>query len=120
MSTSEPRIPARFDPSPWDEDLAHSTPAGRTAAHNARRAYEPDGIPRSRLKPCEAEGRDGTRLPYCFKVYVTHPDGPWGVVFKTVLVDCRLHMDFLAFGLRHPTGPGALSVYEVADRRLNA
>ena len=40
MPTSEPRFPARFDPDPWDEDLARSTPAGATAAQNARRDYE--------------------------------------------------------------------------------
>ncbi len=121
MSTSEPRIPARFDRDPWDEDLARSTPAGRTAAHDARRCYETDGIPRSHLKPCEPEGRDGTRLPGCFKVYVSRPNGPWGVVFKAAFIDGRLQMDFLAFGVRHhPKGSHAPTVYEIAHRRLNA
>jgi hypothetical protein len=26
------RFPVRFDPDPWEDDLARSTPAGRTAA----------------------------------------------------------------------------------------
>jgi hypothetical protein len=34
MSTPEPRFPARFDPDPWDEDLARSTRAARTAAQD--------------------------------------------------------------------------------------
>ncbi len=120
MSTSEPRIPARFDPDPWDEDLARSTSTGRQAAEAARRDYEPNGIPRSHLKPCEAEGRDGTELPQCFKVYVPRPDGRFGMVFKAVLIDGRLQMDFVAFGMRHhPKRSHALTVYEVAHIRLH-
>jgi len=43
MPPSEPRFPARFDPDPWDEDLARSTTTGRQAAQAARRDYEPNG-----------------------------------------------------------------------------
>lgn len=119
MDTSGPRIPARFDPDPWDEDLAHSTPNGRQAAEAGRRDYEPKGIPRSHLKPCKAEGQDGTMLPQCFKVYVPQPDGKFGMVFKSVLIAGQLQLDFLAFGVRHhPKGSHALTLYEVAHIRL--
>jgi hypothetical protein len=84
MPTSELRFPARFDADLLDEHLERSTPASRTAGEVARRKYERDGIPRSHLKPCEAEGRDGN-LPHCFKVYVPHPDGFWGMVFEIVV-----------------------------------
>jgi hypothetical protein len=120
MSTSEPRFPARFAPDPWDEDLARSTPAGRTAAEAARRDYEPNGIPRSHLRPCDEEGRDGTNLPQCFKVYVPHPDGRFGMVFTIDRKADKPTLVFLAFGVRHhPKGSHALTVYQLAHRRLH-
>ncbi len=115
------RIPARFDPDPWGQDLAHTTPAGRQAAEAAHRDYEPEGIPHSHLKHCEAEGRDGTSLPRCFKVYIPQPNGKFGMVFKVVLIDGRMQMDFVAFGMRHqPKESHAPTVYEIAHERLNA
>jgi hypothetical protein len=45
---------------------------------------------------CEAEGRDGTRLPACFKVYLPEPDGKFGMVLA-------LTGDELGLGLG--TGP---------------
>lgn len=120
MSASEPRFPARFDPDPWDEDLTRSTPAGRMAAEVARRAYEADGVPRSRLRPCDAQGRDRTNLPQCFKVYVPHPGGRFGMVFTIDSKDGKPILMFLAFGVRHhPPGSHALTVYEIAHSRLH-
>lgn len=120
MGPSEPRFPARFDPDPWDEDLAHSTPAGRTAAEAARRDYEPDGVPRSHLRPCEAQGRDGTSLSDCAKVYLPSPDGRFGMVFTIDRKADKPALEFLAFGIRHhPKGSHAPTVYELAHRRLN-
>ncbi len=122
MPTSEPRWPARFDADLLDEHLARSTPAGRTAGETARREYERDGIPQSHLKACEPEGRDGTRLPDSVKVYLPHPNGSWGMVFKIVVpAHERPRLRYLAFGARHhPKGANALTVYQLADRALNS
>ncbi|HTD57887.1 MAG TPA: hypothetical protein VK672_03235 [Solirubrobacteraceae bacterium] len=109
-----------FDDAMFAEDLDHSAPGGRIAAQNERDTLIKDGLPPERLKACEAEGRDGTGLPGCAKVYIPEPDGPWGMVFELRIDENETpYMACLAFGPRHPTGPGALSVYEVADRRLN-
>jgi hypothetical protein len=109
-----------FDDAAFAEDLGHSAPNASAAAQNERDALAKDGLLSNRLKACEDEGRDGTRLPGCAKVYIPEPDGPWGMVFELrVDQDGRPYMACLAFGLRHPTGPGVLSVYEVADRRLH-
>ncbi len=120
MSTSDPRFPARFDPAPWEEDLARSAVSGRASAYDARRDYEPRGVPVSHLKACEAEGRDGTKLPAYLKAYVPQPDGKFGMVFT---IDSEAHKPallFLAFGVRHhPSGSHAPTVYEIAHQRLN-
>jgi len=88
-------------------------------ADAARRRYERDGVPIGELRKVESEGRDGTVLPSCLKVYLPAPDGRFGMVFKLEIRGTGW-LRYLAFGTRHPTGPGALSVYEVASRRLNA
>jgi hypothetical protein len=122
-SQSGPRAHFRvtFDDAAFAEDLEHSSPAGRNAAYSERDELTRDGgLAPDRLKACEAEGRDGTRLPGCVKIYIPAPDGPWGMVFQLRIDDDgRPYLACLAFGVRHPTGPGALSVYEVADKRLN-
>lgn len=64
---TDPRFPVRFDAHPWEEDTERSSSVGREAAQTAREDYETDGVPRSHLKPCESEGRDGTNLPDCAK-----------------------------------------------------
>lgn len=119
MPTSDPRFPARFDAKTWETDLARSTTRGRAAAEAARRDYEGNGIPRSHLRPCEDESRDGTRLPDCYKVRIPHPHGKWGIVFKVIVVDGRPTMKLVAFGVRHhPAGSHALGVYDIAGARL--
>jgi hypothetical protein len=119
MPTSDPRFPARFDLPPWEEDIARSTPAATTAAELARADYEQRGVPRSHLRPCGCEGRDGTRLARCFKVYLPQPAGRFGMVFT---IDKRADLPtlmFLAFGVRHhPFDSHAPTVYDIADRRL--
>jgi hypothetical protein len=118
VPTSGVRFPARFDPDTWERDLARSTPAGRTAAETAKRDYVRDGVPRSHLKRCQVEGRDGTSLPDCAKVYVPHPNGRWGMVFKVIVNDGRPRLELLAFGVRHhPKQAHALSVYDLANER---
>jgi hypothetical protein len=120
MPSSDPRFPARFDTQAWEEDIARSTPAGAAAAQAARTEYEQLGVPRSQLGPCDAEGKDGTRLPQCLKVYLPQPRGRFGMVFTVDLRDDRLILLFLAFGVRHhPADSHAATVYELADKRLH-
>lgn len=119
MGAAEPRFPARFDEPAWKQDLERSTQAGRAAATEARRRYRLSGIPRSELRPCAAEGRDGTQLPMCLKVYLPPPAGRFGMVFALKLIDNRITLVYLAFGVRHhPPESNALSVYQIAHRRL--
>ena len=119
MPTSEPIFPARFDPDTWEQDLARSTPAGRAAAESTKADYEPSGVPREHLHPCDPEGRDGNHLANCLKVYIPHPNGKWGMVFEAVEVDSRLRLEFIAFGVRHhPKGSHAHDVYDLAGERV--
>lgn len=121
MSPAGPgvRFPARFDPDTWEKDVERSTPAGRSAAEAAKVAYEHGGVPRDRLRPCDPEGRDGNNLANCVKVYVPHPDGKWGFVFKVVEADGRLRLEFLAFGVRHhPKTAHAPDLYDFAGERV--
>jgi hypothetical protein len=39
-----------------------------------------EGAPRDWLRRCEEEGRDGTRLGGCLKLYIPQPAGQWGTV----------------------------------------
>jgi len=111
-----------LDDTTFAEDLAHSTPAGRDAALRKRAAVEQDGQPADELITCDAEARDVTRLPGCFKTRVPWPAGRWGMVYDFRFDENhRPYLAFLAFGVRHhPRDSHALTVYEVASRRLNA
>lgn len=123
MSADEPRprrARVRFDDVAWRADLARLTPAGVTAATRARRTLERDGAPIEQLRACAAEGRDGTRLPGCAKIYVPMPAGPWGIVFLIDMDDEGAVLVVLAFGPRHPPTPRRKSVYQLADARLHA
>lgn len=118
--TGELRFAARFDPDAFRTDMARTTPAGREAAESAKRDYDASGVPRADLRPCDAEGRDGTELPQCVKVYLPPPAGRFGMVFKFLVVDGGPRLDYLAFGVRHhPADSRAPTVYEIAHRRLN-
>jgi len=119
MNRPEPCFPVRFDALAWAEDLARSTEAGRGAGIAARRRYERGGVPRSELRPCDPEGRDGTRLPNCVKAYVPHPDGRFRIVFRAAVGPDGLEFVFLAFGVsHHPAGSHARTVYQIAHDRL--
>ncbi len=119
MSPSEPHFPVRVDPDARDADLARTTPAGQTAAETALGAYQAGGVPHSHLKPCEREGRDGTHLPDCVKVYLPRPDGRFGMIFRVDREAEKPVLLYLAFGVRHhPSGSHALTVYEIAHNRL--
>ena len=60
MPTEDPRYPADFDQATWEEDFARATDAGKLAGGDARREFEENGVPQSQLRPCDAEGQDGT------------------------------------------------------------
>jgi hypothetical protein len=79
------------------------------------------GLPRDRLLACEAEGRDGTWLSGCVKTYVPWPAGRFGAVMIPVRHPERpLGLRVIAFGVRHePRDAHALTVYQIAHRRLN-
>jgi hypothetical protein len=113
-------FPARFDPDGWEEDLARTTPAGREAAEAARRAYERYGIPFAHLRSVAGRGRDGTVLPDCVKVYLPQPGGRFGMVFRAIKIDDRLHLAYLAFGVRHPPKDSRRpTVYQLAHQRMH-
>lgn len=72
------------------------------------------------LRRCDPEGRDGTKLPACFKVYLPAPDGKFGMVLRFIRDGESLALRYLAFGVRHhPRDSNALTVYEIADRRFH-
>jgi hypothetical protein len=70
------RFAVRLDAAVVEEDLAHATDAGRAAIKRALAEVADDGVPVAWLKRCHAEGRDGTRLPGCVKIYIPTPMAP--------------------------------------------
>jgi hypothetical protein len=118
----EPVFPVGFDDDALADDLEHLPAAAEEALRAFRKtAQREGGIQRSRLMACQAEGRDGTRLPGCVKTYVPWPTGRFGAVLVAVTHPARpLALRVVAFGIRHrPPRSSAPTVYEVADRRLN-
>ena len=114
-------MPVVFDEHAISEDLAHHPPVARHALEVLRREVDRDGgLPVSRLKRCEAEGRDGTRLAGCVKTYVPWPTGRFGLVMLPVAHPTRpLALRAFAFGVRHPAALKP-SVYRIADERRSA
>jgi hypothetical protein len=118
--SGERGFPARFDSEAWEEDLGRTTPSGREAAEVARQAYETNGIPFTHLRPVEKDGRDGTVLPDCAKIYLPQPAGHFGMVFKAIKIEGRLHLAYLAFGARHqPKESRRPTVYQLAHKRMH-
>ncbi len=115
-------VPVVFDEDILAIDLEHLPDAATAALGELRIEVERDGgIPYTHLKACHADARDGTDLTGCIKAYVPWPTGSWGIVFRAGEDPKRPYALYtIAYGRRHPTGPGALSVYEIADQRLNA
>jgi hypothetical protein len=110
-----------FDDATFAEDLEHtSSDTGRELAQRERNKLTDEGLPPDQLKRCDTEARDGTSLPGCVKIYIPRPDGTWGMVFQLrIASDRRPFLACLAFGTRHPTSPGALSVYQIAHQRIH-
>lgn len=116
-----PIVPVEFNERAIAEDLTHHPPAARRELELFRReAYRCGGLPLLRLKRCEEEGRDETRLAGCVKTHVPWPTGRFGLVLLPVAHPTRpLALRAFAYGARHPAA-NRLSVYEVADRRHDA
>lgn len=122
MAQSEPVFPVGFDDDALAEDLDHLPAAAEEALRQFRKTIQRQGgLPRSQLMACQAEGRDGTRLPGCVKTYIPWPEGRFGAVFVAAEhPDRPLALRVVAFGVRHhPAGTTSRTVYEVADRRVN-
>lgn len=120
---SDPIFPVGFDDEAFTEDAeGGSAEAGKAFIELRREIIKQGGLPKSRLKACDAEGRDGTNLAGCVKTYVPWPNGRFGMVFVPVAHPNRpLALRAIAFGARHhPRGSHAESVYEVAHRRLHS
>lgn len=116
----EPVFPVGFDEDALAEDLERLPASAEIALREFRKELgRCGGIPKSRLKACQDEGRDGTMLPGCVKTYIPWPDGRFGAVFAPVAHPQRpMALRAFAFGVRHhPPGANAETVYRVAHRR---
>ncbi len=109
MPPTERSFPAQFDPTAWEQDLARDSAGARKAATAARERYEAARVPLAELRPCEAQGRDGTELPACFKTYLPSPAERFGIVFRVKAFDDGARLVYLAFGeaLRSSLAPSA-------------
>lgn len=103
-----------------EEDLARCTPAARAAIRPMVDRLGAEGAPREWLLRCEAEGRDGTRLGGCVKLYIPQPAGQWGAVFSGDKEATKPALVLVAVGERHPERPWRPSVCEIAHRRLHS
>jgi hypothetical protein len=109
-----------FNEGAFAEDTMRSGRAGAATLREARGRFEQEGAAIKTLRRCDPEGRDGTSLPGCFKVYLPPPDGKFGMVFRFVRDADGLALRYLALGIRHhPRDSNAPTVYEIADRRLH-
>lgn len=109
-----------FNEGAFAEDTMRSGRAGANALRGARSQFEREGVEIGLLRRCDSEGRDGTKLPACFKVYLPAPSGKFGMVFRFVRDADGLALRYLAFGVRHhPRNSKASTVYEIAHRRLH-
>lgn len=114
-----PRFPVRIVDEVLNEDLAHCSPAARAAIERTAAGLREDGVPGEWLRRCEEEGRDGTRLGGCVKLYIPPPAGQWGAVLAGHEEAGRPVLVLIAVGERHPAQPWKPSVYEIAHRRLH-
>lgn len=117
----EPVFPVGFDEDALAEDLERLPASAEIALRAFRKELQHQGgLPRSRLRACQAEGRDDTKLGGCVKTYIPWPDGRFGAVFVAVHHPNRpMALRAFAFGVRHhPAESNAKTVYQVAYRRL--
>lgn len=111
------RLPVVFDDPTWNADLARLGQRGAEIADRARADLEREGVALSDLLKCDPEGRDGTRLGGCVKLYLDH----WGLVFAPDVSPAgEPRLLCIALGVRHPpVSSPRWSVYKLAHRRLN-
>lgn len=114
-----PRFGVRVVDEVLTEDLARCTAAARKAIESAVGVLVDEGAPREWLRRCEEEGRDGTRLAGCVKIYIPPPAGRWGAVLTADEEASKPALVLVAVGERHPAQPWKPSVYEIAHRRLH-
>lgn len=114
-----PRFDVRVVDEVLAEDLAHCTPAARASIEPMIATLSEEGAPREWLRRCEEEGRDGTRLGGCVKLYIPQPAGQWGAVLAGDEEVAKPALVLIAVGERHPAQPWKPSVYEIAHRRLH-
>jgi len=114
-------IPVVFDDEAINHDLQRLPATARDALDALKRDVAgAGGIPATRVRRCDPEARDGTRLPGCAKTYVPWGEDKWGLVFAGARHPTRpFALRAFAYGVRHPMGTTP-SVYEIAHRRLNA
>lgn len=119
--TSSPRgAPVIFDDLAFRADVERASATGANTARTARDRYEKDGVPTPRLMLCADEGKDGTSLPACLKIYLPEPTGRFGMVFQLEIGPIGPRLNYLAFGVRHhPRGSHAPTVYQLAHQRLH-
>jgi hypothetical protein len=124
-----------FSEDAYAEDILRCGRNGAAVLRETRSRYEREGVEIATLRSCEAEERDGTKLPGCFKVYLPVPAGKFGMVLRFTIPkkaakrgsqDAKRRkkeaprLRSLAFGIRHhPKGSHAETVYQVAHRRLH-
>jgi hypothetical protein len=114
------RATALFDDAAFAEDLNRASDTGRQVALATRSEYEQNGVPVDHLLACDDEGADGTQLAHCVKVYLPHPDGKFGMVFRIERHEGKLLLVYAAFGVRHhPRDSRAPTVYEIAHQRIH-
>jgi hypothetical protein len=116
---SGPAFEVHIDERALADDLARASVAGRVAIESMMQRLTAGGAPVAWLKRCDAEARDGTRLPGCVKLYIPQPAGRWGAVFLGGTVGGSPKLFLLAVGERHPGARWRPSVYEIAHRRLH-
>lgn len=122
MSASR-RVAVRFDDQVWNEAIRGFSGQALECALAARRSLDERGINLAELRPCLAEGPDGTQLSGCAKLYLPVKDAPpsqrpFAFVLQLAREREGLTWVFVAFGLRHPPA-GVRSAYERAHRQLH-
>jgi len=121
MAAKKGHVRVVFDEVAYAEDTVRAGRNGARALREARSRFEREGVAVSSLRDCQAEGPKGTRLPACFKVRLPPPNGKFGMVLAVTSGKQGLGLHYLAFGIRHhPRDSHAETVYQIADRRLNA
>ena len=71
-----------FNEDAYAEDILRCGRTVRPCCARMRSRNESESVAIAELRRCEGEGNDGTRLPGCFKVYLSAPNGKFGMVLR--------------------------------------